>query len=163
MIKITKQLLLNPASIWISGVKCSVSNIVKVSSILDWEWILLTLTSLPKESILPEFFSDHGLKYHIEQLSDNIEIHTVIPYSLLEKVLEKAISEDPEDIVMVGMHGAPRVKMPQRPSYEELVTSGVIAAYISVSMDENAMLICANKSLMQTRNLYKNIKTIRLD
>ena len=47
-----------------------------------------------------------------------------------------------------------------RPSYEELVTKGIVDVFISVSLDENALLICMNKSQVPLRDVYPKIKAL---
>ncbi len=49
-----------------------------------------------------------------------------------------------------------------RPSYEELVTKGIVDVFISVSLDENALLICMNKSLVPLRDVYPKIKALHI-
>ena len=63
MIKFTKNLLLNPAEIRISGIRCSFNNIVKISTVFDFKWIAVTIDSVTEESSLLEFVKDQGLKY----------------------------------------------------------------------------------------------------
>lgn len=45
-----------------------------------------------------------------------------------------------------------------RHSYEELVTKGIVDVFISVSLDENALLICMNKSLVSLRDVYPKLR-----
>lgn len=49
-----------------------------------------------------------------------------------------------------------------RHSYEELVTKGIVDVFISVSLDENVLLICMNKSLVSLRDVYQKIKALHL-
>lgn len=58
---------------------------------------------------------------------------------------------DPANAVMCLQH-----------SYEELVTKGIVDVFISISFDENALLICMNKSLVSLRDVYLQIKALHL-
>lgn len=57
-----------------------------------------------------------------------------------------------------------------RYSYEELVTKGIVDVFISISFDENVLLICMNKSLVPLgmcipklrRCIYTNVICIEL-
>ena len=58
---------------------------------------------------------------------------------------------DPANAVMCLQH-----------SYEELVTKGIVDVFISISFDENALLICMNKSLVPLRDVYPKIKALHI-
>ena len=91
MIKISKNLLLNPAQIWVSGIKCNFKNIAKIINVLDCKWIVVTIDSLTKDSSLLALVKKQGLKYFLKQHSDNyIEVSVAIPYSLFEPCTPKA-------------------------------------------------------------------------
>ena len=89
MIKISKSLLLNPAQIWVSGIKCNFENIAKIVNVLDCKLIVVTIDSLTKDSSLLALVKKQGLKYFLKQHSANyIEVSVIIPYSLFESILE---------------------------------------------------------------------------
>ena len=99
MIKFTKNLLLNPAVIRISGIRCSFNNIVKISSVFDFKWIVVTIDSVTEGSSLLEFVKDQELKYFASPRSSGYaEISAVVPCPLFEDFLDKAIKENPENI-----------------------------------------------------------------
>ena len=164
MIKFTKKFLLNPAEIRISGIRCSFNNIVKISTVFDFKWIAVTIDSVTEGSSLLEFVKDQGLKYLASPRSSGYaEISAVVPYPLFEDFLDKAIKEDPENIFMFNfLEPAGSVICLQR-SFEELVTTGITDMFISISLDENALLICVNKSLILPQELFKSLKALCFD
>lgn len=164
MIKISKNLLLNPAQIWISGIKCNFKNIAKIANVLDCKWIVVTIDSLTKDSSLLALVKNQGLKYFLKQHSANyIEVSVIIPYSIFEDVLEKAISEDPENIFVFNLLDPTNWDIHLQHSFEELVATGITNVFISISLDENALLISVNKALIQPQELYRKIKALRFD
>lgn len=163
MIKISKNLLLNPTQIRISDVKCNFKNITKVVNIFHCTWIVLTIDSLTRDSSLLPLINDQGLKHTIMQRSANyLEISVIVPYSILGDILERAISEEPENIFIVNLLNPTNGYIYLQHTFEELVVTGVANVFISISLDENALLISANKYLVQPRELYRKIKTLRL-
>lgn len=164
MIKISKNLLLNPAQIWISGINCSFKNIVKIVNVLDCKWIVVTIDSLTKDSTLLTLVKVQGLKCFVKQKSANyIEVSVIIPYFLIEELLEKAISEDPENIFVFNLLDPTNWDVHLQHSFEELVTTGITNVFISISLDEKALLISVNKSMIQPQELYRKIKALRFD
>ena len=164
MIRFSKILFLNPAKIWISGVKCSCDNIIKIVNIFDWKWIALTIDSVTEESPLLKFAKKQKLKYSVKKRSTNfIELSVVVPHDLFNCFLEEAISEDPENIFVFNLLDSTNWDIHLQRSFEELVASGITNAFISISLDENALLISVNKSLIQPQKLYRKIKALRFD
>ena len=164
MIKISKSLLLNPAKIRISGIRCSFKNIEQIVNVLDWKWIVVTIDSLTKDSSLLAFIKKQELKHFLKQRSANyIEVSVMIPYSSVEDILEKAISEDPENIFVFNLLAPTNSDHHLQRSSEELVATGIADVFISISLDENALLISANKFLIQSKELYRKIKALKFD
>lgn len=164
MIRISKQLLLNPTSIWISGIKCTTSNITRLVNALSCKWIAMTIDSLSNDCLLLAYIKNQGLKFFVKQHSTNhYEVSVVLPNSLFESVLEKAISEDPENIFMISLLDPTNVDIYLQHSFEQLVTTGIANVFISISFDENAVFISANKALTQPQKLYRRIKALRFD
>lgn len=164
MIRFSKQLWLNPAKIWISGIRCSFNNIVKISTVFDFKWVAVTIDSVAEGSSLLEFVKDQGLKYCASPRSGGYaEISAVVPYPLFEDFLDKAINEEPENIFMFNfLEPADGVICLQR-SFEELVTTGITDVFISIALDENALLICMNKSLLIPQEVFKRLKELCFD
>ena len=164
VIKFTKKFLLNPAEIRISGIRCSFNNIVKISTVFDFKWIAVKIDSVTEGSSLLEFVKDQGLKYLASPRSSGYaEISAVVPYPLFEDFLDKAIKEDPENIFMFNfLEPAGSVICLQR-SFEELVTTGITDVFISIALDENALLICMNKSLIIPQEVFKRLKKLYFD
>lgn len=164
MIKISKRLFLNPAQIWISGMKCNFKNIAKIVNVLDCKWIAVTIDSLTKDSSLLALVKKQGLKYFLKQRSANhIEVSVMIPYSLFEGIMEKAISEDPENIFAFNLLDPTNWDVQLQHPFEELVATGITNLFISISLDENALLISINKFLTRPHELYRKIKALQFD
>ncbi len=164
MIKFTKYLLLNPAEIWISGIRCSFNNIVKISTVFDFKWIAVTIDSVTEGSSLLEFVKDQGLKYFASPRSSGYaEISAVVPYPLFEDFLDKAIKEDPENIFMFNLLEPEGSVICLQRSFRELATTGITDVFISIALDENALLICMNKSLIIPREVFKRLKELCFD
>lgn len=164
MIKFSKNLLLNPAEIRISGIKCSFNNIVKIYTVFDLKWIVVTIDSVTEGSSLLTLAKDQGLKYFVRPRSaDYVEISVVVPCPLVEDFLDKAIKEDPENIVMFNLLDPANSVMCLQLSFEELVATGIADVFISISFDENALLVCVNKFLLPPQELFKRFKALRFD
>lgn len=164
MIRISKQLLFNPISFWISGIKCTASNISRLVNALNCKWIAMTIDSLSNDSLLLAYIKNQGLRIFVKQHVTNCyEVSVVLPNSLFEGVLEKAISEDPENIFMISLLDPTNEDTYFQYSFEQLVITGIANVFICISFDENAVFISANKALTQPKNLYRRIKALRFD
>lgn len=163
MIKFTKNLLFNPAEICISGIRCNFNNIAKISTIFDFKWTEVTIDSVKEGSSLLEFVKVQGLKYFIRHHSSgNIEMSVVVPCHLFEVFLDKAIKENPENIFMLNLLEPAGNVCLQQP-FEELVIAGITDVFISIALDENALLICMNKSLVIPQEVFKRLKKLCFD
>ena len=63
MIKFSKNLLLNPVTIRVSGLDCSENNIIKIVDLFHCKEMVVTLDSVTEESSLLAFIKAQGLKY----------------------------------------------------------------------------------------------------
>lgn len=163
MIRFSKNFFMNPAKIWISGIKCSYDNMIKIADVFDCKWISLTIDSVTEESSLLKLIKDQKFEYSVRQHSTNyMEISVMMPYDSFKYVLKKAISEDPENIFMFNLLELTNWNEQLQHPFEELVATGITNAFISVSLDENALLISVNKFLLSLRDVYKKIKELRL-
>ncbi len=63
MIKISKNLLLNPVQIRVSKFKCNFDNIAKIAKIFNWKWVVVTIDSLKNDSSLLSLVKNQGIKY----------------------------------------------------------------------------------------------------
>ena len=164
MIKFTKNLLFNPAEICITGIRCNFNNIAKISTIFDFKWTEVTIDSVEEGSSLLEFVKVKGLKYFIRHHSSgNIEMSVVVPYPLFEVFLDKAIKENPENIFVFNLLDPANDVLCLQRSFKELVTTGITDVFISISLDENALLICMNKSLILPQEVFKRLKELCFD
>lgn len=159
MIKISKSFLFNPAQIWVSGMKCNFKNIAEIVGVLDCKWVVMTIDSLAKDSSLLAFIKKQEMKCFLKKHDGNyIEVSVLIPYSLLEGILEKAIGEGPENIFIIDLLDPTSWDVALQHSFKESVAVGITDFFISISLDENALLISANKFLIQPQELYRKIK-----
>lgn len=164
MIKFSTNLLLNPAEIRISGIKCSFNNIVKISTVFEFKWIVVTIDSVKKGSSFLTLVKDQGLKsFERPRSAGYVEISAVVPYLLFEDFLDKAMKENPENIFVFNLLDPASSVICLQRSFEELVTKGITDVFISISLDENALLICMNKSLILPRELFKRLKALCFD
>ena len=164
MIRFSKSLFVNPAKIWISGIECNFNNIAKIVNVFDCEWIAVTIDSVIEGSSLLTLMKDQGLKYFVRhRAADYVEVSAVIPHTLFEVILKKAINEDPENIFVYNLPDSTTSVMYLQRSFEELVTTGITNVFISISLDEKALLICVNKSLLPPQAVFKRIKALRFD
>ena len=124
----------------------------------------MTIDSLANDCFLLTYIKNLGLKYYVRQhVKDQNEVSVVLPNSLIKTILEKAISEDTENIFMIDIHGQTKVDDFSLRSFESLVTTGIASVFISISFDENALFISVNKTLTQPHMLYRRIKALRFD
>lgn len=164
MIKISKSTLFNPAKIWISGIECSFKNIIKVTNMIDYKWVVVTIDSLEKDSALLKVIKEQGLKFSLDkQSADYIEISVAVPHVLFETILEKAISEDPENIFIFNLLIPTNNNIYSQHSGEELIAIGITDTFISIALDKNSLLISVNKSFIEPQGLYKKIKALQFD
>ena len=107
---------------------------------------------------------DQGFESYVRLCSAGYEeISAVIPYSLSKEFLNKANNEDPENIFVFSLPDPANGAMCLRRPYEESVADGSTDIFISISSDENAVLICMNKSLIPVRDVYAKIKALRFN
>ena len=158
MVRFSKNLLLNPATIRVSGLDCSVNNIVKIVDVFHCKEMVVTVDSVTEESSLLVFMKTQGLKYFERSRSaEHAEISAIIPPPLFGDFLEA-----PENVFVFSLRDPANAVMCLQHSYEELVTKGIVDVFISISFDENALLICMNKSLVSLRDVYPQIKALHL-
>ena len=163
MVRFSKNLLLNPATIRVSGLDCSVNNIVKIVDMFHCKEMVVTIDYVTEGSSLLAFIKARGLKYFERPRSaEHAEISAIIPPSLFGDFLDKAIHEAPENVFVFSLCDPANAGMCLRYSYEELVTKGIVDVFISISFDENVLLICMNKSLVSPRDVYPQIKALHL-
>ena len=163
MIKVSKNFWLNPAKIQVSGVRCSPDTIVKILDTLNCQWIVMTVDSVTEDSLLLTSIKEQGLKYFVRShVAEYVEISVVIPYSLLNDFLNKAIHEEPENIFVFHLRDPANSVMCLQYSYEELVVTGIVDVFVSIALDENVLLICMNKSLASPQEVYMKIKALHL-
>lgn len=164
MIKISKNLLFNPIQIRISGVKCNSRNITKVVNVFNYKRVMVTIDSLTKDSSLLSLIKKKGLEYFVNRQSVNyVELSVIVPYFLFEDILGDAISEKPENIFILHLLDQSNEDVYPQYSFENLVINGIANMFISISFDENALLILANKYLLQPQDIYRKIKTLQFD
>ena len=101
MIKFSKMFFTNPAKIWISTIKCSFNNVVKIIKVFNCEWMTMTIDSIAEGSALL--------------------------------------------------------------TLEELTATGVTDACISIALDEDAILICMNKSRYSSKDVFQAIKSLHFE
>ena len=76
--------------------------------------------------------------------------------------MDKAIKEKPENIFMLNLLEPAGNVCLQQP-FEELVITGITDVFISIALDENALLICMNKSLVIPQEVFKRLKKLCFD
>lgn len=159
MIRLSKLFFTNPAKIWICGAKCNLNNIIKISGLFEYKWVVMTIDSISKESSLFVFIRDHGFEYYIKQSSVNyIEVSVALPYSLLEIFLEKVLCEEPENIFILNLLKPVAMDILNQQNFEKFVVSGVADVFTAFNLDNNTMSISVNKHLIKTKEVYKQIK-----
>ena len=130
----------------------------------EFKWIVVTIDSVTEGSSLLTLVKDQRLKYFERPRSAGyVEISAVVPYLLFEDFLDKAIKENPENIFVFNLLDPASSVICLQRSFEELVTKGITDVFISISLDENALLICMNKSLILPQELFKRLKALCFD
>ena len=74
--------------------------------------------------------------------------------------MDKAIKENPENIFVFNLLDPASSVICLQRSFEELVTTGIADVFISIALDENALLICVNKSLIIPQEVFKRLKAL---
>lgn len=164
MIRFSKILFTNPAQISVSGIKCNYDNIIKIVNIFDYKYISLTIDSVTEKSSLLTFITDQYIKYFVKQhTAKYMEISMVVPCTLFSLILEKVILEDPENIIIFNLLDPLSWNRQLHCPFEKLVAAGITDMFISISLDENALSISLNKSLLPPREVYRKIRTLRFE
>ena len=96
-------------------------------------------------------------------MAEYVKISVVIPYSLLNDFLNKAIHEEPENIFVFHLRDPANSVMCLQYSYEELVVTGIVDVFVSIALDENVLLVCMNKSLISPQEVYMKIKALHFN
>ena len=124
----------------------------------------MTIDSVTEGSLLLTSVKEQGLKYFARPRSAGyVEISAVVPYNLFEDFLDKAIKENPENIFLLNLLDPSNSVICLQRSFEELVIAGITDVFISISLDENALLICMNKSLILPQESFKKLKSLCFD
>lgn len=161
MMHFSKILFLNSTEIRISGIPCSFKNIAKIFTVFALKWIVATIDSVTEESSLRTFVKDQGLEcFERSSSAGSVEVSAVVPYPFFADFFDKAIQENPENIFVVNLLAPASDVLCSRRPFEELVKQGIADVSISILLDENAVLICMNKSLMLPRELFKRLKAL---
>ena len=75
MVRFSKNLLLNPATIRVSGLDCSVNNIVTIVDMFHCKEVVVTIDSVTEEGSLLAFMKAQGLKcFERPRSADHAEI-----------------------------------------------------------------------------------------
>ena len=164
MINFSKNFVFNPAEIRIFNIKCNFNNIAKISTALDFKNLFVTIDSVTAECSLLTLIKDQRLRY-FEKLRSNdcVEISAIVPCSLFDAFLNQAIKENPENIFIFNLIDSTSSGMCLLSPFQKLVAKGIADVFVSISLDENAMLICMNKSLISPRSFFKKLKALCFD
>lgn len=163
MIRFSKCLFLNPAKIWISGLKCNCDNIMKIVDIFGSRWLTVAIDSVTEGSSLLTLIKEQRLEYFAKHHSTKCEVSIRVPYALFEDILEKAIKEDPENIFVFNLLDPVNWDVHWQRPFEDLVSAGITDMSMSISLDENALLISVNKSILPPQEIYSKMKALRFD
>lgn len=164
MIRISKRFWPSPAEINVSGLSCSAGNLIKILNILSCKWSMVTVDSVAEESRTLAFIRNQGLKYFANSRSaESVEVSAIIPHAFLEPFLDVTVDEYPENLFVCGLPDAASGALCLQHSYVELVATGWVALFLSVSLDENALLLYMNPSLTAPQEVYAKIKALHFD
>ena len=148
----------------ITGVRCDIYNVVNIVDIFDLQCVAMTIDSVAEGSSFLKFVEKSGFKYLVRTSSPhNAEITVVLPYSSFARFLDKAMNEQPENIFLCNLLDCNSSVVGLQCSYEELVIKQIADVCISVSLDENTILIRMNRFLLPTRDVLKKIKSLDLN
>ena len=104
---------------------------------------------------------DQGLEYFERSSSaGSVALSAVVPYPFSADFLDKAVQENPENIFVVNLLAPASGVLCSRRPFEELVKQGIADVSISISLDENDVLISVNKSLIPPRELFRRLKAL---
>lgn len=87
----------------------------------------------------------------------------LLPHTLLKEFLEKAFNEEPENIFIYNSFHMNCNMACTRHSLEELTSTGTTDACISIALDEDAILICMNKSRYSSKDVFQAIKSLHFE
>ena len=161
MVKISQNLLFNPAQIEVAGVRLSPDNIIQAIKVFDFSRIMVTIDSVSNDSPLLTYIKKEGLEHYTNShISECIEVSVFIPRSLFANFLKIAMDEVPENIFVCNFPSTNSGDIFHQHSFEELVIKGYADVFVSFSLDENAFLICFNKLYHSPKEILKRVKSI---
>lgn len=163
MIKYTRNFLFNPAQLQASNIIGDYDNIQRIVKVFNCKLLVMTIDSVSKESELIGLAEKQQLQYFTKPYdNDYTELSIVVPYASFGDFLKKAISEEPENIIIFDLLDPTTVGEQLQLPHEELVIGGNTDVSITIALDENAMMIYMNKSLIRPQEVYKKIKLLNL-
>lgn len=163
MIKYTRNFLFNPAQLQVSNIIGDYDNIQRIVKVFNCKLLVMTIDSVSKESELIGLAEKQQLQYFTKPYdNDYTELSIVVPYASFGDFLKKAISEEPENIIIFDLLDPTTVGEQLQLPHEELVIGGNTDVSITIALDENAMMIYMNKSLIRPQEVYKKIKLLNL-
>lgn len=163
MIKYTRNFLFNPAQLQVSNIIGDYDNIQRIVKVFNCKLLVMTIGSVSKESELIGLAEKQQLQYFTKPYdNDYTELSIVVPYASFGDFLKKAISEEPENIIIFDLLDPTTVGEQLQLPHEELVIGGNTDVSITIALDENAMMIYMNKSLIRPQEVYKKIKLLNL-
>lgn len=163
MIKYTRNFLFNPAQLQVSNIIGDYDNIQRIVKVFNCKLLVMTIDSVSKESELIGLAEKQQLQYFTKPYdNDYTELSIVVPYASFGDFLKKAISEEPENIIIFDLLDPTTVGEQLQLPHKELVIGGNTDVSITIALDENAMMIYMNKSLIRPQEVYKKIKLLNL-
>lgn len=164
MISFSKMLFFKLSQIRISGIDCNYSNLSKIIDVFDMEHIIITIDSVTEESMLLKYVREQPFEYYLNKTSNGyMEVSIVTSKAIFNTVLEISLNEDPENVFLSNLIDHDNHKYQFRYPQEEIVSKGITDMTISISLDENEILIYLNKELLHPKTIYKKLKALSFE
>lgn len=159
MIKLSKMCF--KAYFQISGynVKCSYGALKKLASLIKSEYIVVTIDSIEKSTAFFDFLEENKLEYMIlKEIFQYSEVAVRVPLDVRDAFLKEIINNNPENIFIFDIKEKDIWKEKLQYTKETIVDKGRTNIFVTISCDENAFLLIADKKEYDLKKVYSYLQ-----
>lgn len=122
----------------IQGIDCTYGNVKAALKALDFNQTLITVDSIDNNSSFLHLLESLSLKFTCSVINANAEeISAIIPFKLLEDVLEAAIQNDPENIFITNIKKPIDIRMISKVSPIYTIKNGFSDVIMFIARDKH--------------------------
>lgn len=159
MPKISKMYSPNWTQVYMSNTDCDYNNITRVIELFNFTHVVISIDSVSSDSEIFKLSDELGLERIINPTSEeSFELSVSVPMDLLNRILEKAIAEDPENIFITHAVDPMVWKQHVRIHPSTLLSKSITDVFIGVERDKQIISISTAKDIYTPRDLIKALK-----